>query len=176
MGHGKTTPNVDQIGDLTYQITGENGKEINGHLPNSWLRNSPLAASNAFPIVADPAVNLIKILIPTVGNSQHLDCTGNWVGHRDPADTRIVSEVQNHGTGGFWPNGTTSLGRFFISTPRSEYQDHPVTNFTVCQESMHDGIPDQWKVLKGLSTKDPNLYKAKAPNGYTWLENYLNAQ
>jgi hypothetical protein len=39
---------------------------------------------------------------------------------------------------------------------------------------MHDGIPDQWKTAKGLSTTDPNLYRATAPNGYTYLENYLN--
>jgi len=30
--------------------------------------------------------------------------------------------------------------------------------------------------MKGLSTTDHTLYKTVAPNGYTWLENYLNAQ
>jgi len=49
-----------------------------------------------------------------------------------------------------------------------------VTDFSAGQESLHDGIPDQWKALKGLSTTDPNLHKTVAPNGYTWLENYLN--
>jgi hypothetical protein len=39
---------------------------------------------------------------------------------------------------------------------------------------MHDGIPDQWKTLKGLSTTDPNVYKQTAPNGHTWLDNYLD--
>jgi large repetitive protein len=41
-------------------------------------------------------------------------------------------------------------------------------------ESQHDGIPDQWKVRYGLSTTDANLNKEAAPNGYTYLENYLN--
>jgi hypothetical protein len=175
IGHGHTAPNADQIGDLTFQITGENGYEINGHFPNNWLRNSPLASASSFPIVPDPAANLTDILAPTVGNSRHLKCDGTWESHRDAADTRIISEVQNHGTGGFWPNGNTNAGSD-ITYPTANYQDNPVTGFPVCQESMHDGIPDQWKALKGLSTTDPNLYKSKAPNGYTWLENYLDAQ
>ena len=41
---------------------------------------------------------------------------------------------------------------------------------------MHDGIPDQWKALKGLSTTNPSLYKETAPNGYTCLDNYLDGQ
>jgi hypothetical protein len=45
---------------------------------------------------------------------------------------------------------------------------------TACTESLHDGIPDQWKTLKGLSTTDQTLHKSTAPNGYTYLENYLN--
>jgi hypothetical protein len=172
IGHGRTTPNVDQIGELTYQITGENGNEINGHLPSSWLRNSPLAASNAFPIIPDPATNLTNILAPTVGNSQHLDCVGTWMSHRDAADARIVSEVQNHGTGGFWPNGVA--GGASIPVPLPDWQDHPITGFPVCQQSMHDGISDEWKTAHGLSTTDPNLFNEIAPNGYTYLENYLN--
>ena len=50
------------------------------------------------------------------------------------------------------------------------------SGFTACTESMHDGIPDQWKTKNGLSTTDPNVHKAKAANRYTWLENYLNGQ
>jgi hypothetical protein len=41
-------------------------------------------------------------------------------------------------------------------------------------ESLHDGMPDQWKQAQKLSTSDKNLYKKLAPSGYTWLETYLN--
>jgi pectate lyase len=176
IGHGHTTPNADQIRDLTYQITGENGKEVNGHFPSNWLRSSPLPASNNFPITPDPATSLAGILLPTVGNSQHLDCNGNWVSHRDPEDARVVNQYKTHGEGGFWPNGMTNGGATRIIQALSNWQDHPQTDFPVCRESLHDGIPDQWKTLKGLSTSDPNLYKTTAPNGYTWLENYLSGQ
>ncbi len=63
-----------------------------------------------------------------------------------------------------------------IPQPTANWQDAPVVNGTACVESMHDGIPDAWKQAKGLSLIDPNLYNTVAPNGYTWLENYLNGQ
>ena len=45
---------------------------------------------------------------------------------------------------------------------------------SACTESLHDGIPDSWKAAQGLSTTDTSLYKKVAPNGYTYLENYIN--
>jgi len=171
---GDATPASDQWGRCTYQISGENGSEV-GPVPASWHRSKP--DPRAFPITADAANTLDELLLPIVGNSQHLDCTGNWVSHRDAADSRVISQYKTGGKGGFWPNAMTQAGVTSIPTPTSDYQDHPMTSgFTACTESMHDGIPDQWKTSKGLSTTDPNLHKAKAPNGYTWLENYLNGQ
>ena len=172
---GTNTVNSNQYGDLVNEITGENGDET-GPIPSSWQRGSPMAASNAFPIVPDPATSLDEIMLATVGNSQHLDCNGHWVSHRDAADQRIVSQYRNGGSGGFWPNGVTFSGVSSIPSPTANWQDAPVVNGTACVESMHDGIPDAWKQAKGLSTTDPNLHNEIAPNGYTWLENYLNAQ
>jgi hypothetical protein len=170
---GDSSPAGDQWGRCTQQISGENGSEI-GPVPDSWKRSHP--DSRSYPITADPASSLDDLLLPTVGNSRHLDCTGNWVGHRDSADNRVINQFRNGGSGGFWPNGVTQAGPSSIPRPNSDYQDHPVTGFSACQESMHDGIPDQWKQMKGLSTSDSGLHNQIAPNGYTWLENYLNNQ
>jgi hypothetical protein len=171
------TVNADQYGQLAHKAAGENVVTDLGAFPASWQRFTPLPATNAFPITVTPATDLLALLAPTVGNSQHLDCNGNWVSHRDPEDTRIVNEVTSHGSGGFWPNGVTSIGNATFPTPTNDWTDHPQTSgFTVCVESLHDGIPDQWKKLKGLSTTNGNLYKTLAPNGFTWLENYLNGQ
>jgi hypothetical protein len=170
---GANTVAGDQYGTLVSQITGENGDET-GPIPSSWKRSGPMPASNPFPIIPDAANNLDNVLLGTVGNSQHVDCSGNWVTHRDSADLRIVTQYQNGTNGGFWPNGVTYTGLSSYPAPTSNWQDHPVTNFAACQESLHDGISDQWKTLKGLSTTDAGLYKKIAPNGYTYLENYLN--
>jgi hypothetical protein len=170
---GANTVASDQYGTLVSQITGENGNET-GPIPSSWARTGAMPASNAFPIVPDPTQNLDGLMLGTIGNSQHVDCNGNWVSHRDASDQRIVSQYQNGSTGGFWPNGVTYTGLSTIPTPTSAWQDNPMTNFSACQESLHDGISDSWKTAKGLSTTDPNLHKTVAPNGYTYLENYLN--
>src|SRR5580658_3534408 len=172
-GHGTNTVNSDQYGTLVNQITGENGNET-GAIPSSWQRSGPMPASNAFPIVADSASNLDAVLLPTVGNSQHLDCNGNWVSHRDAADARVIAQYQSGGSGGYWPNGVTSTGLSTFPTRTAGWEDNPVTNFTACTESLHDGIPDQWKAAKGLSTTNASVYKALAHSGYTWLETYLN--
>ena len=85
---GDNTVNADQWGELAVTISGESAQtEDGGPVPSSWQRNSAMPASNNFPIVPDPATQLDSILLPTIGNSQHLDCNGNWVSHRDAADT-----------------------------------------------------------------------------------------
>jgi hypothetical protein len=176
IGPGHSTPSADQFADLARQINSENGPEV-GSFPSSWQRSSPLPEPNAFPIQVDDATKLITILPPTVGNSQSLDCNGKFVLRRDDADSRIVNQYQTHGGGGFWPNGVTYTGNNSSwPQPTAPWQDNPILGGAACVESLHDGIPDQWKQLKALSTTDPNLYKTVAPNGYTWLENYLNGQ
>jgi hypothetical protein len=172
IGPNQSNPSGNQYA-MAAQITGENGDE-QGSVPSSWIRSSPMA-NTEFPIAADPVGNLDGILTPTVGNSQHLDCEGNWVSHRDAADQRIISQYKARSSGGFWPNGITDAGTSSIPSPSSAWTDNPVTSgFSACTESQHDGIPDQWKKALGLSTSDPKLYKETAPNGYTYLENYLN--
>ena len=137
--------------------------------PSSWYRSSPMQ-SETFPIAADPVTNLDNVMLATIGNSQHLDCNGNFVSNRDSQDTRVINQYINRGHGGPWsgPTYTGPLGAGGAPAPPA------VAQGTACVESMHDGIPDQWKSSRGLSTTDPNLYRTTAPNGYTYLENYLN--
>jgi hypothetical protein len=170
IGPNQSDPSGNQYA-MAAEIDGENGDEI-GAVPSSWIRSSPMPAP-AFPINPDPVGNLDSVLLPTVGNSQHLDCNGNWVSHRDAADQRIINQYQSGGPGGFWPNGLTAAVDS-LPKPGSAWTDQPLTNFSACTESLHDGIPDQWKAAQGLSTTDPSLYNEIAPNGYTYLENYVN--
>ena len=173
VGPNQSNSNGDQYLMVSH-ITGENGRE-NGPIPDSWKRRAPLPATD-FPIIADPVASLDAILLPTVGNSQHLSCDGTWVKHRDDADLRIIAQYQFQGSGGFWPNGITATGRAALPlpTPAAQWQDRPVLSGAACAESLHDGIPDQWKKLQGLSTTNRDLYKSVAPDGYTILEHYLN--
>lgn len=162
-GATHTVNSSDQI-DQTYQgwEGGEQPKDsvTVAPVPSAWFRSTPLPAE-AYPIVADPAENLDAILLPTVGNSRRLGCDGSWISSRDSQDARIIAQYQASG------EGTTFKGQF---------EAPPITSATPCVESLHDGIPDQWKQAQKLSTSDSNLYKKLAPTGYTWLETYLNGQ
>ena len=151
-----TTPNDSSQKAMTSQ--GWEGGDRGGAIPSSWFRNSP-QQGETFPIQADSVTDLDNVMLNTVGNSQHLDCGGNFVSNRDSQDARVIAQYQAKGPGGFF------TGQF--SAPS-------IPGGSACTESLHDGIPDQWKSANGLSTTDSTLYKQTAPNGYTYLENYLN--
>jgi hypothetical protein len=131
-----------------------------GPVPSSWKRSAPMPTQE-HPITADDVNNLENILFPTVGASQRLDCSGNWVLNRDAVDTRLINEYKA-GTG-IIPTSETQVGGFPTIDPG-----------TACVDSDHDGIPDAWETAHGLNPNDPSDAARVAPNGYTYLENYLN--
>jgi len=151
-----TSPNDSGQQNMTQQ--GWEGGDRGGDIPSSWFRSSPQQAST-FPIQADSVSDLDNVMLNTVGNSQHLDCGGNFVANRDSQDARVIAQYQANGPGNFF------TGQFNAPS---------IPAGSACSESEHDGIPDQWKQANGLSTTDSTLYKQTAPNGYTYLENYLN--
>ena len=149
---------------MAARVTSENGSET-GPAPSNFQRSSP-AASEKFPIRVDDVNNLESLLLPMtaahpVGASQGLSCTGGWLMNRDAVDARLVEDY-NAGAGSI-PTSQNDVGGF-----------PTIAAGTPCAESLHDGISDAWKISKQLSTTDAGLYKAIAPNGFTYLENYLN--
>jgi pectate lyase len=173
VGPNQPDPDGDQY-LMVSRITGENGRE-DGPIPEGWRRRVPMPGTK-FPIVVDSATSLDTILLPTVGNSQHLDCNGAWVFHRDDADKRIIAQYQSNSPGGFWPNDITATGSAAspLPSPEAPWQDRPVIVGAPCSESLHDGIPDQWKKLQNLSTTNRDLFKKVGTDGYTILEHYLD--
>jgi pectate lyase len=80
---------------------------------------------------------------------------------RDTVDGRVANEVAT---------GTGSI----IDDP-SQIGGYPLLAAgTAPVDSDHDGIPDDWEIAHGLNPNDPTDAAKIAPNGYTWLENYLN--
>jgi pectate lyase len=149
---------VNDAGEQSMMWQGHEAGDLGSGMPGGWLRGSPLAAET-FPITADPVTNLDNVLLPTVGNSLRLDCDGNWQPTRDSEDQRIINIYKN--------NLPDDLFYGQRSAPA-------IASVPPCTETQHDGIPDQWKVAKGYSTTDANLWKSLASDGYTILEHYLN--
>ncbi len=141
------------------QITSYQGSPV-GPVPTSWQRSTPMPAQQ-YPISADDVNDLESILLPTVGDSQRLDCNGNWVMNRDSVDTRLISEY--YAETGIIPTSETQVGGFPYIDPG-----------TACVDSDHDGIPDAWEIAHGLNPKDPSDGTKLNPDGYTNLEHFLN--
>ncbi len=144
---------------MVARITSYQGSPV-GPVPRSWRRGAPLPTQQ-YPITADDVNNLENILFPTVGASQRLDCTGNWVFNRDAVDTRLINEYKA-GTGTI-PKSENDVGGFPTIAPG-----------TACVDSDHDGIPDAWEIAHGLNPKDPSDGPKLNPDGYTNLEHFLN--
>jgi hypothetical protein len=169
------TPSIYMTGNVgpqgtDYQLTAEEAgtdpegfPETTSAIRSAWQRSTPLPTER-WPIMPDPVSSLDSIMLATVGNSQHLDCNGRFVSNRDSEDTRVINQYKAKGAGGGFAGPDYKGPSIGPAIPAG----------ALCQESLHDGIPDQWKTLKGLSTTDQNLHKTTASNGYTYLENYLN--
>lgn len=150
---------VNDTGEISMTWQRYEGGDRIGPMPGSWLRSTPLPAE-PFPITADDVNNLDNVLLPTVGNSQHLDCNGNYLLNRDSQDTRIIQQYQNRA------GGNTFFGQFTAPS---------IPAGTPCVESLHDGIPDAWKTKYGLSLTDTGMGSRTDPiTGLTYLKDYLD--
>src|SRR5260370_23381837 len=101
--------------------------------------------------------------MPGVGASVKLSyrvCDGSWVNNRDSVDANFVTQFENNIGHSSNITGPGTLSTLAAGTP--------------CASTLHDGIADQWKTRYGLSLTDTGLSGRTAPNGYSYLENYLN--
>jgi pectate lyase len=131
-----------------------------GPVPATWRRSKPMPAQQ-YPITADDVNDLENVLFPTVGASQRVDCSGDWVSNRDSVDARLINEYKA-GTGVI-PASETQVGGFPTIDPG-----------TPCADSDHDGMPDAWEIAHGLNPKDPSDGPKQNRDGYTNLEHFLN--
>jgi hypothetical protein len=90
-----------------------------------------------------------------------LDNVGATLPIRDRADANIVDQVRTR-------TGT-------IIDTQTQAGGWPVLNSSTAPTcTLHDGIPDQWKIAYGLDVNDTALAAKLTPSGYTYLEEYLN--
>jgi pectate lyase len=101
---------------------------------------------------------------------------------RDKIDSRIVEEVK----GGY----ATYEGAFYkrqqkVKDPekKSGIIDSPIDvggwpelkGIPAPVDSDHDGMPDAWEIAKKLDPNNPEDRNKIAPDGYTYLEKYINS-
>lgn len=100
-------------------------------------------------------------VLADAGNSKGINCNGNWYDRRDSIDTRVINDVKN-GTGRI------------IDDPSEVGGWANISGGTACDDSDHDGMPNEWETARGL---DPNLNDSaldRDGDGYTNIEEYIN--
>jgi pectate lyase len=164
--HNGYNPSTDNWSTLTALASNQSAGEASSPLSSAYQRSTPLATSGV-AITVDSAASLVidgGSFLSTVGASQQLTCDGTWVAMRDTVDNRVVNEFLNGtGTSNHALQYETEVGGF-----------PALARGIGCQDSDHDGIPDVWELAHGLNPNDPSDAPKIAPNGYTYLENYLN--
>ena len=152
------------------EVTSEGGGETATPVRAAWQRSSPLPAE-PFPITADPANSLGALLTPTVGNSQHLTCTGTWVSNRDSQDLRIVTEYQTLSPGGLFaanlPPPAGENGPYF-GPPSGP----AVVPGTPCPEDPANHLPTAYEQANNIAPGTPS--NTVMSDGYTLFEHYLS--
>ena len=101
---------------------------------------------------------------------------------RDAVDTRIIDEVR----GGFATyEGSTykTIHNILDSSKNSGIIDSPndvggwpeLKSKSAPVDSDHDGMPDSWEIKNGLDPNNSEDSNKIAPDGYTYLEKYINS-
>jgi pectate lyase len=161
VGPYNSVPSNDNWSTMVRLVSGENGSE-SGMLAHGYHRTSALAPVGV-AISAYPATDLEGLLLPTVGASRRLDCSGNWVSTRDAVDVRLVNDIKNR-TGKF-PARETEVGGF-----------PTLAAGTACPDADRDGMPDAWEAAQGLNPGNAGDRNVVGAGGYTNLERYLHGK
>jgi pectate lyase len=134
-----------------------------------WGRISP-THGDAYPAPESPFRKATPHPAPAVTATPRasLEATltasaGATVPKRDSLDTRLLEELRQRTTG--------SVGRRGAPFPTIATATAPLAD----KDTDKDGMPDAWEVAQGLKPNDASDGPKMARNGYTNLENYLNA-
>lgn len=113
-----------------------------------------------------------------------LDSAGCIFPKRDAVDIRIVSDVRKgtctYGGAGYTeargnrlvnPSAVTGI----IDSPNDVGGWPELHSLPAPTDSDKDGMPDEWETAHGLDPHNATDHNKTAPNGYTYLECYLNS-
>ncbi|WP_018885212.1 Ig-like domain-containing protein [Paenibacillus massiliensis] len=142
---------ADNIVDGYPEIAEDNWLGVIGDVPEVAKRSEPVEMPYTY--TAESA---------TQAYERVLDEAGATYPARDSMDARVIQEVRERG--GRLSNSQDEAGGF-PALPE-------VTSSLV--DSDGDGIPDDWELANALDPKDASDSQQIGPEGYTYLEMYLN--
>jgi hypothetical protein len=137
---------------------------IGPHRPNGGLPEEYVVDPDSRDwIVPSPSFKSAPITITSASRAYAdvLAWAGARVPERDPVDQRVILSVIRRT--GHIIDDPSEVGGWPEVKPGIPYPDRD-----------RDGMGDLWELIRGLDPDDPRDGDDVAPNGYTWVENFLN--
>jgi pectate lyase len=166
--YGIKTINPESFGAKIFVKGNIGPRRENDSLPENYIvdpESRRFVVSQPFPtesITVTTALQAYDQVLANGGANLGLNCAGTFFSRRDAIDSRIVSEVKN-GMGKIIDDPSEVGGWLVIAAA------HP------CDDTDHDGMPDQWETKYDFDRNDPSDAVDDANgNGYTNIEEYLN--
>jgi hypothetical protein len=133
-------------------VTADNAKGVYCEDPqNTVMTEKPNPVPH--PPVIEPAEKAYEAVLAQCGAT---------LPKRDPLDQRLINDVKN------------GAGRF-INTPPEAGGMPEFSDGAAPADTDHDGMPDAWEKANGFNPNNAKDGAELAANGYTNVENYLNA-
>ena len=153
-------PNADNWPMIQIHYGPDAGKQV----PQTFRRFIPLPKA-PMPVTIHSATEAYSSVVADAGANARLDCRGNWVPNSDSVDLRILQDVINRtGWDTLPPQSVEEAGGF-----------PTIASVAPCQDSDHDGMPDEWEIAHGLN---PNGSPTDAwildLDGVAMLDHFLN--
>jgi hypothetical protein len=105
------------------------------------------------PVRGEPAETALQHVLASAGAT---------LPRRDAADARVIADVQSR------------TGQIIASQDEvGGYPSYPPATANVI-DTDQDGLPDAWEASHQLDSANPADAATLSPDGYTWLEKYLN--
>ncbi|MGE5315273.1 MAG: T9SS type A sorting domain-containing protein [Acidobacteriota bacterium] len=165
---------ADNVVEGSPAVTADNWN--GGVNPDASITIAMVKADSAFdtmPIPTEPAERAFQSVLASAGASKPA---------RDAVDRRIVNDVKT-GTAAFEGPSYRKAQNFPASAPvtgiidsQNDVGGWPVlSSLTAPDDADHDGMPDSWERAHGLDPNNATDGSAVGADGYTRLEDYLNA-
>ena len=127
-------------------------------------------------VITSSAQQAFEDVLTKSGAIHGLNCDGTWFNRPDAVDVRIVQSVRDGTRGHNIPPDQTDRKLGFISDPSDVGGWPTLAPGTACQDSDHDGTPNDWENKYGFDSNNGSDGPQDFDNdGHTNLEEFLNA-
>lgn len=183
-GAERDTTRAPDIFESNWRCDGSDWRCVLNAKRDEPLHNDSGAANvaHACTVQKVPDNRMLSEILDGAGNSQGIDCSGNWYYRRQPTDVRQIKNIANRtdSIGGARAIGVQNEVRYPQLASISPRGIDEVGGYdsidggAACPDSDDDGLPDAFEKRFGLDPKDNDATLDRDADGFTNLEEWFN--